>query len=401
MATRTGRRSAIVVGAGAWGLPAALDLQDRGWDVTLVERFEPGGPSASNGGSTRLWRLADTQPWRARSLRGTLDAMDRLSERLKEPVYRRTGMLWRDDASLPAVAESLTAIGEPVERISADRVGEAFAGLRSDGRDALYVEQAGVVHIHRLLQRGLEAFIEAGGTYLPHTRVTAIEPGDASATVRFERGEHRSADQVLVAAGPGTAELLPGLGIALPLTPYIEQVVYVGDPVGAPPAPDLPGLVDCPPETPAEHGPDSAGVYAMPNGASGYKIGLDRPLRPLAGGTLGDDLDRRPDPARTETIRARVARDLTSIVPQVLGTQVCTWTDSGDGDFIIGRIHPSVVLACGDSGEGFKYAAFMGEYLAALVAGEPTDAEFDRHWDPARFGTETAPRRHYSPIGRH
>ncbi|MEV8338646.1 FAD-dependent oxidoreductase [Leucobacter sp. NPDC077196] len=404
MATATGRRSAIVVGAGAWGLPAALDLQDRGWDVTLIERFEPGGPSASNGGSTRLWRLADTQPWRARSLRGTLDAMDRLSERLGEPVYRRTGLLWRDDASLPAVAESLVAIGEPVERIAADRVAEVFAGLRPDGRDALYVEQAGVVHIDRLLGRSLTAFIAAGGVYLSQTRVTAIEPGAASATVRLAGGERRTADQVLVAAGPGTAELLPGLGIALPLTPYIEQVVYVGDPGAVPPAapaPDLPGLVDCPPAVPTEQGPDSAGVYAMPNGPLGYKIGLDRPLRSLAGGTLGDDLDRSPVATRTETIRARVARDLTSIVPQVLGTQVCTWTDSGDGDFIIGRIHPSVVLACGDSGEGFKYAAFMGEYLAALVVGEPTDAEFDQHWDPARFGTETAPRRHYSPIGRH
>ena len=401
MVARAGRASAIVVGAGAWGLPAALGLQDRGWDVTLVERFEPGGPSASNGGSTRLWRLADTQPWRARSLRGTLDAMDRLSERLGEPVYRRTGLLWRDDVSLPAVAESLVSIGEPVVRVAADRVAEVFDGLRPDGRDALYVEQAGVVHINRLLERCLAAFIDAGGTYLPHTRVSAIEPGAASATVRFATGEHRTADQVLVSAGPGTAELLPGLGISLPLTPYIEQVVYVGDPTASPPAPDLPGLVDCPQAAPSEHGPDSAGVYAMPNGAYGYKIGLDRPLRPLTGGTLGDDLDRSPDPTRTETIRARVERDLTAIMPRVLGAQVCTWTDSGDGDFIIGRTHPSVMLACGDSGEGFKYAAFMGEYLPALVAGDPTDEEFDRHWDPARFGTETAPRRHYSPIGRH
>ena len=80
---------AIVVGGGAWGLPAALQLQDRGWDVTLLERFEPGGPYASNGGSSRLWRLADTQVWRARAMLGTLAAMERLSERLGEPVFGR------------------------------------------------------------------------------------------------------------------------------------------------------------------------------------------------------------------------------------------------------------------------------------------------------------------------
>ncbi|PIJ17766.1 hypothetical protein BVU99_08800, partial [Serratia sp. OLAL2] len=40
----TGRERAIVVGGGAWGLPAALRLQELGWQVTLLERFEPGGP---------------------------------------------------------------------------------------------------------------------------------------------------------------------------------------------------------------------------------------------------------------------------------------------------------------------------------------------------------------------
>ncbi|MBL3687918.1 FAD-dependent oxidoreductase [Leucobacter zeae] len=391
---------AIVVGGGAWGLPAALELQTRGWAVTLVERFEPGGPHASNGGSSRLWRLADTQPWRARSLAGTVPAMERLGERIGEPVFRRTGALWRDDLSLPAVAESLDAIGHPADRVAADRVGEVFTGLRPDGRDALWVEQAGVVHADRLLQGALGAFRAAGGDYRPATRVTGIEAGESSARVLLADGSSLAADQVLLAAGPGTPELLagsggaPGLGIAVPLTPYIEEVVYVGDPGAALPAPDLPGLIDCAVG-------DGAGVYAMPNGAAGYKIGLDRPLRPLAHGTLGDDLDRAEDPERTEQIRSRVERDLTAIVPRVLATQVCTWTDSGDGDFVIGRTHPTVVLACGDSGEGFKYAAFMGEYLADIVEGGPGDAEYQEHWDPRRFGDATEPSGRVSAIGRH
>lgn len=388
------RARAIVVGGGAWGLPAALRLQDQGWRVTLLERFEPGGPSASNGGSSRLWRLADTQMWRARSILDTLGAMERLSDRLGAAVFRRTGALWRDTESLPEVEAALRSIGQPVNRIESDRVGDVFPGLRPDGRDALFVEQAGIVHADRLLQGTLRAFISGGGEYRPGCRVTGIDPGEETPRVRVADGSSLEAEQVLVAAGPGTAELLPGLGIASPLTPYIEQVVYVGDPSATPPAPDLPGLVDCP------RG-DEAGVYAMPNGAAGYKLGIDRPLRPLAGGTLGDDLDRTADPERTEEIRSRVARDLTAIVPRVLGSQVCTWTDSGDGDFIIGRTHPGVVLACGDSGEGFKYAAFMGEYLADLVAGGDGDAEFQRHWDPHRFGEKTEPRSDYSAIGRH
>lgn len=374
-------------------MPAALRLQDRGWRVTLVERFEPGGPYASNGGSSRLWRLADTQVWRARAMLETLHAMERLGERLGEPMFRRTGVLWRDDLSLPAVSEALDSIGQRYERLDADRVGERFPGLRPDGRDALFVEQGGVVHADRLLQGALRAFLAAGGDYRPQARAVGVEPGAASARVRLAGGEVLEADQILLSAGPGTAELLPGLGLSLPLKPYIEQVVYVGDPAAAPPAPDLPCLLDCPTD-------EASGAYAMPNGPLGYKIGLDQPLRPLHGGTLGEDLDREAHGERTELIRGRVERDLTAIVPRVLGTQVCTWTDSGDGDFIVGRTHPTVVLACGDSGEGFKYSAFMGEYLSDLVAGGGGDAEFQEHWDPHRFG-DAAPREHFDAIGRH
>ncbi|WP_439649273.1 NAD(P)/FAD-dependent oxidoreductase [Leucobacter edaphi] len=384
----------VVVGGGAWGLPAALRLQDQGFSVTLVERFEPGGPFASNGGSTRLWRLADTQVWRARAMLDTLRALERLSDRLGEPVFRRTGLVWRDDVSLPRVEAALRSIDQPVVRIPADDVGDHFPGLRPDGRDALWVEEAGVVLPEVVLGKSLTAFLAAGGEFRAQTRVTRIEPGDRTALVHVEGGEPIEAEQVLLAAGPGTAELLPGLGLSLPLKPYIEQVVALGDPAAHPPAPELPGLVDCPIG-------DEPGIYAMPNGPLGYKVGLDLPLRALADGTLGDDLERDVRLERSELIRARIARDIASIVPEVVTAQVCTWTDSGDGDFIIGRVAPTVVLACGDSGEGFKYTAFMGEYLADLVSGGPGDEEFQRYWDPARFEGRTAPREHFDPIGRH
>src|SRR5699024_10365567 len=113
----------------------------RGWQVTLIERFTPGSPCASNGGSSRLWRLADTQVWRARAMAETLAAMERLGDRLGSPIHSTTGLVWRDDQSLPAVAEALASIGQPVEHLDSDRVGEVFAGLRPDGRPALWVAQ--------------------------------------------------------------------------------------------------------------------------------------------------------------------------------------------------------------------------------------------------------------------
>ena len=50
---------AIVVGAGAWGLPTAAELVRRGHRVTIVDRYPPGNAWSSSSGPTRLWRLAD------------------------------------------------------------------------------------------------------------------------------------------------------------------------------------------------------------------------------------------------------------------------------------------------------------------------------------------------------
>ena len=53
---------------------------------------------------------------------------------------------------------------------------------------------------------------------------------------------------------------------------------------------------------------------------------------------------------------------------------------SPDGRFIVDTLPGGIVLACGDSGEGFKFSALMGLVLADLAeGGEPDD-------DVATFG---------------
>jgi sarcosine oxidase len=138
-----------------------------------------------------------------------------------------------------------------------------------------------------------------------------------------------------------------------------------------------------------------AGVYAMPSPGIGYKIGIDAPLRPLE---VGDD-DRTPDPARRAEI-VRYASSALPLLPQtVVDEQMCTWTDSPDGGFILDRIG-DVVIACGDSGKGFKFSALIGEILADLAEAVPigddvasmslarlADTDRQRPWVPTAMGT--------------
>ena len=50
--------SVLVIGAGVFGASLADRLALEGWDVTVVERDEPGHARAESGGETRLIRCS-------------------------------------------------------------------------------------------------------------------------------------------------------------------------------------------------------------------------------------------------------------------------------------------------------------------------------------------------------
>ncbi len=102
---------AIVIGAGAWGLPTAAELVRRDHDVTLIDRHGVANSLSSSLGPTRMWRVADPEPLRVRLGIRAVDAMRRLSERSQSTVFLRRGVLWRDDESLPNLASTLGECG--------------------------------------------------------------------------------------------------------------------------------------------------------------------------------------------------------------------------------------------------------------------------------------------------
>lgn len=382
----------VVVGAGAWGLPTAAELARRGHRVTLIDRYGPLNGLSSSAGTTRLWRLADPDPLRVRMAQRGIDAMRRLAERAGTPVFLTRGLLWRDDVSLPAVASTLDALGVGYTSVDHDDVDRFFPGLRGDGRGALWQPVAGVVLAAESLKAQLKIFESASGARILERDVVRVEnvAGGVRVVLSGDSGDDTiDADVAVIAAGPGAGPLLEPLGIDLPLHPYLEQVVYFGDPANAGAADDFPCLFDGP-------AGDRPGIYAMPSPGAGYKIGLDAPLRDYRKG----DLDRTPDEGRTAVLRERVRSDLPAIVPTVLGAQVCSWTDSPDGSFVVDRLDGGIVIACGDSGEGFKYSALMGEVLADLAEGHTPDADVAA-WSLTRFAEGLPVRTGPNVLGRH
>lgn len=360
---------AVVVGAGAWGLPAAAELARRGHRVTLLDRFGPANALSSSPGPTRIWRLAHPDPIRVRLGLRSIDAMQRLAERSGREVYLRRGLLWRDDDTVGSVGAALAGEGVPHESVDARDVGRFLPGLRPDGRDAVWQPDAGPVLAAVSLAAQLDLFHAHGGTLRVGPVVREVHTTASGVRAVGEDGALVDADVAILAPGPGAAPLLAGLGVDVPLQPRLEQVAHVAHPNGTAHTDGLPCWFDGPVG-------DRPARYAMTTPGVGYKIGIDRPLRDW---TL-EDTDRTPDPGLLEAVRSQVQLDLPGFDPAPFDAQVCCWTESPDNRFVIDVLSSGVVVACGDAGEGFKFSALMGTVLADLAEGHRPDD------DVATFG---------------
>jgi glycine/D-amino acid oxidase-like deaminating enzyme len=373
--TGRSRRTAIVVGAGAWGLPTAAQLALRGHEVTLIDRYGVANTLSSSPGPTRVWRHADTTPVLCRLGLRSVGAMDRLAARSKVEVYRRVGVLWRDHDPSRLLMTLREEGVEHVEVEAAD-VGRWLPGLVPDERPAVWTPVGGCVLAAASMAAQARLFVDAGGRLL-QDEVVGLDA--ASGSLDLRTAGRMSADVVVVAPGPGAVMLLPMLGVSVPLWPRLEQVVHFG----AVDAPHRYDDVPCLFEGEYDGGPS---FYSMPTPGRGYKIGLDEQVRAWT----PDDLDRTPSEERTQATALTAAR-LGFITDPVLDAQMCSWTDSPDGLFVVDRVD-RFVLACGDSGAGFKFSALMGEVLADLAEGADPDADV-ACLGLARFDGPTAPTR--------
>src|SRR4051812_35541420 len=371
----------VVVGAGAWGLPAAAELARRGHRVTLVDRYGPANLLSSSPGPTRLWRITHADTVRVRLALRSLEAMGRLSSLAGEEVFLRRGLLWRDDASgVRDAVDALTGEGVAHEVVDPADVGRHLPGLHADARPAVWTADGGSVLAAVSMRAQQRLFAAAGGELVVGRRVPDGTPRSSGVRAGRAGGSALDADAAVLAPGPGAVRLLDGLGVRLALRPRLEQVVHLGAPEDPVALDALACLVDRPHT--GDDGEEMPNLYAMPTPGRGYKVGIDRPLRDLVEG----DLDRTPSEAVTRQITERVRLDITGVPAVPLDAQVHSWTESPDRRFVLDVLPGGVVVACGDSGEGFKFSALMGPLLADLAEGRTPDPDV-ASFGLARFAT--------------
>jgi glycine/D-amino acid oxidase-like deaminating enzyme len=326
--------SAVVVGAGVFGAALADRLVARGWEVTLVDRWDPGDERSESGGETRLLRYSHGADafyadlaWRAR-------------ERWRElGVLEARGVVWLVRREGGWESDSETALrrrGIPVERVDPAAL---FPSLASDDLAyGLLEPEAGVLRAGD----GVRALVErarAGGLRL--VRGEARPDGD-----RVEVEERRlEAEHVIWTCGGWLAALFPE---AVRLRVTRQQVALFDAP---PDWASAPGWIDF---DASFYGHGLIEPY-------GVKVASDREGPPVEPGV------RMPGDA------AAAADYLAARFPALAGARVrsapaCHYSLTDDGNFLFGR-HHGVWLLGGGSGHGYKHGPAVAEHVADVLAG--------------------------------
>jgi len=352
-------KTAIVIGAGAWGGWTAYCLQKSGVQVTLIDQLGPGNERAGSGGQTRVIRMAYGGNEDYTNLTGrAYELWAQYEAEWQEKFYHKTGSLWLFRGIDPAYAR----LSQPLlakRELSLDELDLADAQARfpqvnfNDISSVFYEPESGYLEASRACRVVKTQFEKLGGKYLS-SKVTSLNGEASISSISSSDGETLTADAYVLACGPWISQLVPSMK---PLIKVSRQEVYFF-------------------ENAANHGPDDLPIwiefregehmyYGIPS-HDGFKMAYDERTWLL-------DPDR-DDRGVTPEILQTMNPILTNRFPAMKGAglrkhHTCVYESSPDGDFIMDQIpgFDNGWLLCGSSGHGFKMGPAIGEMVAEKV----------------------------------
>lgn len=209
-------KKVIVVGAGIFGASLAWHLAKSGADVTVVDAGEPGGIAtagsfawinASWGNPEQYFRLRERSMLEWRKVDREVPGLE---------VDWCGGLLWDlPREQLEAYADEHRSWGYGIERVGPVEIRSLEPTLKSPPSFALHVAEEGKIEPQETALALLEGAVGRGATVLGNTPVKwLIEKNSKVTGVAIADGALH-ADEVIVAAGIGSAALLGTLGVRI------------------------------------------------------------------------------------------------------------------------------------------------------------------------------------------
>lgn len=372
-----------MVGAGVFGVTAAIELARRGHQVTLLDPGPLPHPLAASTDISKVVRLEYGpddfyMALAERSRDGWLNWNAAWRRQGNQSLYHETGVLMLSRSAMaPGGFEHdswqlLCARGHRPERMDPNTIAQRFPVWRSARYvDGFYHAKGGHAESGRVVEALVRDAQAAGIRLLAGRRAVALaERQGWVAGVLDQRGEEHAADEVLVAAGAWTGKLL-GLGDAIRATGHPVFHLRPRDRSWC--------AADRFPVFTADIA--RTGYYGFPINRDGVvKIGHHGPGIPI-----DPDAPRSVSADQLAGLRAFLTETFPALLDaEVVYTRLCLYADSQDGDFWIARDpnRPGLTVASGDSGHGFKFAPVLGELIADTVEAKPNPLLERFRWRP-------------------
>lgn len=381
-----------VVGAGVFGLAAAIELATRGHQISVFDQGVVPYPNATSTDVSkairRTWYAGDNQTY--------VELVERSAPQWRDwekgsgqSFYHQTGGLnvttrFGPGEPLTESVEFLRDRGADITVMSADEACGRFPQFRfADDEVCVHDRWSGYIESGRAVNVMADVARSTGVHVHENTPVKEIEEGNSLVTMHFNIGSVE-VDLVVVAVGAWVGQLLPELGEKVWVTR--QEMLLI-----EPRQPEM-----------FAHGifpvwgvdPDGEGWYGFPLLREGYVKIAKEPL--------GDTVDPNIDRTGTKEFAEQALAFLRDRIPEMAhGTVVegrsCLYTVTPDDHFMIDRVpgRERVFVAGGGSGHGFKFGGSIGPVIADVV--EDTHNPLgDRFKIGHRFDSTAQPRPEHS-----
>lgn len=357
----------IVVGAGIEGSATAYQLAKKGKSTLLLEQFPIPHNRGSSHGQTRITRKAyGVYKHYAVMMEEAYNSWNLLEKETNTTLYYETGMLCagkRDNTFINGTIEFSKTNGIPVEVTDEKDVGKIYPKMTFPKNYVFVLDKcAGILLADKGLRAFQDMFRKNGGILKDNEGVTNITPGSVI-IVQTSKGQY-SCKSIILTVGPWAKQLLPTLGIHIPLKPIRISVCYWKEK-----NPGEYGLGKFPTFYESEAVDGKYSVYGFPSmeypGYVKMCLGWGSDVDP-------DDRDFVNEKWVISRIKKYVYDHFPNLHSEPSIVEPCIYTMVPDEDFVLDK-HPkwpNVIIGAGFSGHGFKLAPVVGKLLAELAIGE-------------------------------